>query len=66
MLNRISRNQTRDSSYPQYFIENMKTINNMDAVDGDFNKHFASVGPNLAEKIIDPETPKEGTDDDDI
>lgn len=44
----------------------MKTINNMDAVDGDFNKHFASVGPNLAEKIIDPETPKEGTDDDDI
>ncbi len=40
VLNSIIRNGTRVSSYPQYFIDNNKTINNINNVVKEFNNFF--------------------------
>ena len=62
VLNSIIRNGVRGTSYPSYFIENGKTIKNMDEVVSGFNKFFVNVGPELANQI-NMETANEDVDD---
>ena len=50
ILNSIIRKGTKQSNYPQHFTCNEKNINNMEDVVNNFNKYFANVGPDLAEK----------------
>ncbi len=50
VLNNIMRNGSRNSSYPQYFIDKDVTINNMNNAASGFNNYFANVGPELAKK----------------
>lgn len=59
VLNSIIRNGSRNNSYPQYFVDNDKTIKKMDDVVNGFNKFFVCVGPELADKINVPESDNE-------
>ncbi len=49
--NIISR--TNENFYPDYFIENNKSVTNMGEVVEGFNKFFVGVWPQLSEKIIE-------------
>ncbi len=55
MLNNIIRNGSRNIEYPQYFIDNERTVRNMNDVVNGINNFFVSVGPRLAEKIKSPQ-----------
>lgn len=58
VLNNIIRNE-KSKGYPQYFMNNDKTIDNMNEVVNGFNDFFVNVGPKLAEEISKPQ-PEEG------
>ena len=53
ILNKIIRNKT-NSNYTDHFIENNRTITNMNEVVEGFNNFFVGVGPNLANEINPP------------
>lgn len=57
VLNSIIRNgaKNKNTGYQEFYIEKDKTINNMEDVVNGFNKFFVNVGPDLADKIQDPE-----------
>ncbi len=55
ILNSIIRNGSGQINYPKYFTDNDLNIDNMEEVVDKFNHFFVSVGPNLAEKIPDPQ-----------
>ncbi len=55
VLNGIVRSGSKNANYPEYYMDNDKTINSMeDGVNG-FNNFFVNVGPELAAKIKKPE-----------
>ena len=54
ILNSIIRNGSRQTNYPEYFIDNDLNVDNIEEVVNKFNHFFVSVGPKLAEKIPDP------------
>ena len=53
ILNSIIRKGTANNKYPDYFIDNNKTINDMNNVVNEFNDFFVNVGPRLADSIPD-------------
>lgn len=55
--NIIKRQSTYSKKYPQYFIDNGQTIDNMADVMNHFNQYFVNIGPQLAKKIFCSDTP---------
>lgn len=55
VLNEMIRNGSMYINCPQYFIDNDRTISNMNDVVNGFNNCFVRVGPKLAEEIKNPQ-----------